>query len=88
MDAFPGSLALSKDAVPHAVVQTTVYRESDGCRVATVFEDERYADLFLAAPDMLAALRDICESCRKAGVEIVDYSRGVAAIAKAGGSWR
>jgi hypothetical protein len=44
---------------------------------------EANAQLIAAAPDLLAALRDIIGSCRKAGVAIVDLSRGDAAIRKA-----
>lgn len=45
----------SRDAVPDWHVQITVYAESDGQRVATVFQSEANADLFVAAPDLLAA---------------------------------
>jgi hypothetical protein len=53
---------------------------ADGDALTTI---EANAQLIAAAPDLLAALRDIIGSCRKAGVAIVDLSRGDAAIRKA-----
>lgn len=43
----------SKDAVPAGHVQITVYDESTGKRVATVFESEAHARLIKAAPQLL-----------------------------------
>jgi hypothetical protein len=44
------------------------------------------ARLIAAAPALLAALRDIVAACQKAGVAIVDQSRGRDAIAQAEGA--
>jgi len=52
----PGPWETSRDAVPVDHVQTTVYAESDGERVATVFRTEANAYLIAAAPELLDAL--------------------------------
>ena len=52
----PGPWETSRDAVQEGHVQITVYSESDGERVATVFQCEANARLIAAAPDLLAAL--------------------------------
>lgn len=46
----------SKDAVPAGHVQITIYDEATGKRIATVFEQESYAKLIAAAPQLLDAL--------------------------------
>ena len=57
----PGPWAASRDAVPDGYVQTTVYAESDGERVATVFRAEDNARLIALAPRMEQALRAITD---------------------------
>jgi len=55
----PGPWAMSDDGVPEAFrPQITVYAESDGRRVATVF-DRRAAELMIAAPELLSALKNM-----------------------------
>ncbi len=53
----PGPWATSRDAVPEGHVQITVYAESTGQRVATVFDRKANAPLIAAAPDLLAAAK-------------------------------
>ena len=55
----PGPWSTSKDAVPAGYVQVTVYEEATGRRVATAFEQEANAYLIAAAPELLAALREV-----------------------------
>jgi hypothetical protein len=52
----PGPWELSRDAVPAGHVQTTIYAEATGERVAIAFECEANARLIGAAPELLAAL--------------------------------
>lgn len=52
----PGPWATSRDAVPEWHVQSTVYAEESGKRVATVFEDAANIRTIAAVPEMLAAL--------------------------------
>jgi hypothetical protein len=54
----PGPWATSRDAVPASHVQITVYAESTGNRVATVFDREANANLIAAGPDLLSALEE------------------------------
>lgn len=49
----------SKDAVPAGHVQITVYEESTGKRVATVFQSEAAAKLIAAAPALLESLEKL-----------------------------
>ncbi len=53
----PGPWECSNDATPEHHTQITVYAETDGERVATVFRTEANARLIAAAPDLLSALR-------------------------------
>ena len=45
-------------------------------------ERRHWEQLFCAAPLMYAALRDIIASARKAGIELIDLSRGAQALAE------
>ena len=51
----PGPWTTSRDAVPSHHTQITVYAESSGERVATVFQTEANARLIAAAPELLEA---------------------------------
>lgn len=75
--------ATSKDAVPAGHVQITVYNESTGKRVATVFESEAYANLVKAAPVMLRALQQILSINGSTGgpQSLVNEFKHIAAIA-------
>lgn len=53
--------AAKSDAVPEYVTQVTVYAESTGDRIATVFEREA-VPLVAAAPDLYAALREMVDA--------------------------
>lgn len=53
-----------------------VYRGKPGSE-----ERRHWEQLFIAAPQMYAALRDIILSARKAGIELIDMSRGREAVA-------
>ena len=53
--------ATSRDAVPEGWTQITVYEESSGERVATVF-NEAAACLIEAAPELLEALKQTVSS--------------------------
>lgn len=53
----PGEWAISRDAVPPGHVQITIYDESTGNRIATVFDRMANAYLIAAAPDLLATLK-------------------------------
>lgn len=55
----PGPWETSRDAVPEGHVQITVYAESSGERVATVFQAEANARLIAAAPAMYEALKNL-----------------------------
>lgn len=46
----PGPWEISRDGVPEGHVQLTVYAESDGYRVATVFRENANAHLISSAP--------------------------------------
>lgn len=50
----PGPWAVSRDAVPDWHVQSSVYAEASGVRVATAFESEGNARLIAAAPELAA----------------------------------
>ena len=50
-------LETSRDAVPNGFTQITIYDETSGERVATVFSEEA-ATLFKAAPELLEALKE------------------------------
>lgn len=52
----PGPWAVSNDAVPDGIVQDTIYSESTGSRIATVFQDENNSLLIASAPLLLACL--------------------------------
>lgn len=52
----PGPWRTSRDAVPEDHVQITVYAESDGDRVATVFRTKENATLIAMAPEMAEML--------------------------------
>jgi hypothetical protein len=59
----------SHDGVPEAWrPQITVYDEKDGKRVATVFQNQAYADLITAAPDLLAAVEMVLDRTYEAVV--------------------
>ena len=53
----PGPWEASRDAVPDYHTQFTVYAESSGERVATVFLTEANVTLIKAAPDLLEAAK-------------------------------
>jgi len=53
---------MSRDAVPSWHVQTTIYAEGSGERVATVFLAEENARLIAAAPDLLIERDALLES--------------------------
>lgn len=76
----------SRDAVPEGHVQSTVYSEATGERVATVFASEDNVSLIVAAPELLeaceAVLYHIEHDCE--GNDTADILR--AAIAKARGA--
>jgi hypothetical protein len=57
MDTKTISWEQSKDAVPEGAVQTTIYEENSGDRVATVFQTQANVDLITASPDLLAAAK-------------------------------
>ena len=48
----------SNDAVPEGIVQITIYDTASGDRVATAFQTKENASLIVAAPELLAVLRD------------------------------
>jgi len=52
----PGLWSISNDAVPDGIVQNTIYSESTGSRIATVFQTEDNSLLIAAAPLLLACL--------------------------------
>jgi hypothetical protein len=52
----PGPWRTSKDVVPEGYIQTTVYEEKTGRRVATAFEAEGNASLIASAPTILDML--------------------------------
>jgi hypothetical protein len=58
----------SRDAVPEWHTQITVYDEKDGSRVATVFQEQAYADLIAAAPDLLGAVEMVLDRTYEAVV--------------------
>lgn len=57
----PGPWEATNDAVPDGFTQVTVYAETDGERVATVFRTEANARLITAAPDLLEAAKALLE---------------------------
>ena len=79
------------DAVPPGITQVSISRESDGHRIATVYDTDA-VPLIAAAPDLLAALRSIIDLADAYPNLSIGYviDRGVcantrAAIAKAEG---
>lgn len=52
----PGLWSISNDAVPDGIVQKTIYSETTGSRIATVFQTEDNSLLIAAAPLLLANL--------------------------------
>ena len=57
-----GPWETSSDGVPDWHTQISVYAESSGERVATVFQTEANARLIAAAPDLLKAAEDADET--------------------------
>jgi len=52
----PGTWSISNDAVPDGIVQKTIYSESTGSRIATVFQTKGNSLLIAAAPLLLENL--------------------------------
>ena len=77
----PGPWGISRDAVPKGHVQSTVYAEHSGQRVATVFESEANVHLVAAAPELLEA----CKKALTCGLDSSVRALVVAAITKAEG---
>lgn len=87
-----GPWELSPDAVPKGHTQITVYAESNGERVATVFREEANARLISAAPELLATLQEFVADIRANTVEAtakewpdlcITYRKALEAIDKA-----
>lgn len=82
----PGQWETSRDAVPDYHTQITVYAQSDGERIATVFRTEDNASLIAAAPDLLEALRDLVRNMPVDAINISGPLRAArAAVARAEG---
>lgn len=60
-----GDWSTSRDAVPEGHIQITVYTESDGLRVATVFRDEANAELIAMAPKLLRENEQLREALKE-----------------------
>lgn len=85
----PGPWVASKDAVPKDYIQTTIYAETTGQRVATVFQSEDNVHLIAAAPKLLEACKQLVRRVQELenplNVVSGEQLRGLEAIAEAEG---